>query len=158
MKRIQHLKIIYIFFTITTILIFAPFIAVAQTQATSQIPVNFAPLNPNRPDFIDLEVSEETTSVKITSSVYNKSKKDYSIKGIHTIKLNSVDMIIYMKKEKKANAREYEVEYSTYDSINRLIKKERFHIIDKDTLPQISKLSYSGTNPLVVKWETDSEV
>lgn len=155
MKRVQHLKII---FTITTILIFAPFIAVAQTQATSKIPIYFSPLNPNRPDFIDLEVSEGTTSVKITSSVYNKSKKNYSIKGIHTIKLNSIGMITYMKKEKKANAREYEVEYSTYDSLNRLIKKERFIITDNDTLSQISNISYSGTNPLMVKWETDMKV
>lgn len=134
------------------------FVATAQNQVSNQFPAHFSPLNPNRPDYIDLEVSEGTKSINSVSLIYNRTAKKYLKKEGLTIKLNPAGMITYMKKENSRYFNDYQLELNTYDSLNRLIKKERYFITGKDTLPQISKIDYSGTNPLVAKWEIDMEV
>lgn len=131
------------------------FVATAQTQAIAQLPAYFSPLNPNRPDHIDLEVNKGTTSLKTVSTVYNKTEKNYKSKGIVTTTLNHAGKITSIKK-KLSISREYEIENRTYDSFNRLTKKEHFFILGKDTLSEITKISYTGSNPLVAKWETNT--
>lgn len=139
------------------LLFFISFIATAQNQVSNQLPAHFSPLNPDRPEYIDLEVNEGTTSLKTVSTVYNKTEKNYKSKGIVTTTLNHAGMITSIKK-KLSISREYEIENRTYDSFNRLTKKEHFFISGKDTISQITKISYTGSNPLVAKWETNTAV
>jgi hypothetical protein len=67
-------------------------------------------------------------------------------------------MITYINKKNLAESGVYEIEKRTYDAQNRVTKKERFFITKNDTLTQISKITYTGTNPLIAKWEADTEI
>ncbi len=156
MKTINHIKKSLFTAVVVISCVHAPKV-LAQNAIVTSMPTNHAPLNPDRPDFIDFEVAAGTTKIKARTFQYERKEKKYTPLELTTTLLNDAGMVTYQKVENLLDFKEYQTTYKTYDSLNRVTKLATYYITGKDTLPQVTTITYSGTNPLIVSWNNDTE-
>jgi hypothetical protein len=156
MKTINHLKKLLFTAVVVISSVYAP-TALAQEAIVTSMPINHAPLNPDRPDFIDLEVAAGTTKIKVRTFQYNHKEKKYTPIELITTSLNEAGMVTYQRIENLVEFKDYQTTYKTYDSLNRVTKSATYYITNNDTLPSLTTITYSGTNPLIASWNNDTE-
>ena len=79
-------------------------------QNSTHLPAHYAPLNPTRPDILDLEVPEGTLSIKSRAFIHNKTEKKSIPIELLITNLNNAGMITYVSKKNLAESGIYEIE------------------------------------------------
>lgn len=156
MKTINHLKKL-LFTAVVVISCVNGSVVLAQDAIATGMPSNNAPLNPNRSDFIDLEVASGTTKIKARTFQYDRKEKKYTPLELTTTLLNEAGMVTFQRIDNLLERKDYQTTYKTYDSLNRITKTATYYITNNDTLPSLTTITYSGTNPLIASWNNDTE-
>ena len=156
MKTINHFKKLLFTAVVVISCVYAS-TALAQEAIITSMPINHAPLNPDRPDFIDLEVAMGTSKIKARKFQYDRKEKKYTPLELTTTLLNEAGMVTFQRIDNLLERKDDQTTYKTYDSLNRITKSATYYITNNDTLPSLTTITYSGTNPLIASWNNDTE-